>query len=669
MKRSVILLAFLLPVILSSTVIPGGDVSGVWDLAGSPYYVDGEITIQSGSELNIEAGVDVIFNDHYKFYIYGRIVANGTEADSIKFMPLNSTTGWHGLRFYDGNISSLPANEISYCQFKRGYGLGTGDDQNGGAIFCSNTSNLTIENSYFFQNYCEWDGGAIYLGNGSNVQINGCMFLQNDCGFYGGSIIVYGSDPILNGCTFKENTSSVFAAGFSFWNNSNPELYNCTFIDNYAGACTGVYGVSSTLKMANVLFINNETQFGAGAACGLTSCTTEATNVTAGGNVSALGGGAFWVNGGTLNVYNSILWNNLPENILVASGNANASNCCISDGFAGTAIITDDPQFIDYSGYNLRLADNSPCIDTGDEALVTFPLPLYDLDGNDRIIDGDENGTATIDMGAYEFVPASTTGYIAGTVTDSGGNFLVNAEITAGVYTAQTGVNGEYEIEAEAGDYTVSCYLEGYEIPDNVQVTVIAGETVIADFILELIPTTGFIVGTVTDSEGTLLENAEITAGSYTTQTDVNGEYEIEVEAGDYTVSCFLAGYEVPDNVQVTVLAGESSIADFVLVVEVGTDDLLLVNELTILGNYPNPFNPNTTISFAIPQLSNASIIIYNAKGQLVKNLFHDFLSAGQHNLNWNGFDENGKSTTSGIYFYQIKTETETQTGKMIMLK
>jgi len=590
MKKLGLSLAFLLPVILSSTVIPGGDVSGVWNLAGNPYYIDGEITIQSDTELEIEAGVDVIFNDHYKFYIFGRIVANGTVNDSITFTPLETAAGWHGLRFIDGNLSSLATNEISYCQFDHGYGIGNGDEKNGGAIFCSNTSNLIIENSLFVQNYCEWDGGAIYLGNSSNVNINDCMFLQNDCGFYGGSMIVYDSDPILDGCTFKQNTSSIFAAGFSFWDNSNPELYNCKFIDNYSGACTGIYGVSSNLIMANVLFYNNETQYGAGAAVGLTSCTIEATNITASANVSALGGGAFWVNGGTLNLYNSILWENLPENILIASGSANVSTCCVSDGFAGTAIITDDPQFVDYSNLDLHLSETSPCIDTGDETLVSFPLPNFDLDGNERIIDGDENGTATIDMGVYEFVPETTE--------------------------------------------------------------------------------TGFIAGTVSDSEGNLLENAEITAGTYNTQTDANGEYDIEVEAGDYTVSCFLTGYEIPNDVEITVIASETSIVDFVLVEEVGADDQHLVNDLTILGNYPNPFNPTTTIEFSIRNVSNIEVSIFNTKGQKIKTLVHDELEEGSHSIIWNGDDVLGNSVSSGVYLYKLYVNSKVEAvQKCLLLK
>lgn len=90
----------------------------------------------------------------------------------------------------------------------------------------------------------------------------------------------------------------------------------------------------------------------------------------------------------------------------------------------------------------------------------------------------------------------------------------------------------------------------------------------------------------------------------------------------------------------------------------------------TFLGfNYPNPFNPTTTISFSIPEESNIELSIYNIKGQKVRTLVNEILPAGEHSAIWNGKDSNGKLVGSGIYFYKLQTDSYTETKKMILLK
>lgn len=84
---------------------------------------------------------------------------------------------------------------------------------------------------------------------------------------------------------------------------------------------------------------------------------------------------------------------------------------------------------------------------------------------------------------------------------------------------------------------------------------------------------------------------------------------------------------------------------------------------------YPNPFNPETTISFNIPKPGKVNLSIYNIKGQLVKTLLDEETSAGTHSLVWNGKDERGKSVASGIYFSKIKTDADIQTKKMLLMK
>ena len=95
------------------------------------------------------------------------------------------------------------------------------------------------------------------------------------------------------------------------------------------------------------------------------------------------------------------------------------------------------------------------------------------------------------------------------------------------------------------------------------------------------------------------------------------------------------------------------------------------------LSNYPNPFNPSTTISFSIPNNSKVNISIYNLRGQKIKDLSpslcHPELVEGRgannYTIKWNGTDENNKSVSSGIYFYRLETGSKTVTKKMLLLK
>ncbi len=90
-------------------------------------------------------------------------------------------------------------------------------------------------------------------------------------------------------------------------------------------------------------------------------------------------------------------------------------------------------------------------------------------------------------------------------------------------------------------------------------------------------------------------------------------------------------------------------------------------NEL--VGNYPNPFNPKTNIKFTTAENAQVNVKIYNAKGQLIKNLVNGNLEKGVHNIVWNGKDNAGKNVSSGIYFYKISMPDYQKTKKMLLLK
>jgi PKD repeat protein len=86
--------------------------------------------------------------------------------------------------------------------------------------------------------------------------------------------------------------------------------------------------------------------------------------------------------------------------------------------------------------------------------------------------------------------------------------------------------------------------------------------------------------------------------------------------------------------------------------------------------NFPNPFNPTTTISYSLNQAGKTKLYIYNIKGQQVKTLVDEYKEAGNHKVVWNGEDESGRKVASGLYFYQLKNDDKTiDTKKMLLLK
>jgi len=92
-------------------------------------------------------------------------------------------------------------------------------------------------------------------------------------------------------------------------------------------------------------------------------------------------------------------------------------------------------------------------------------------------------------------------------------------------------------------------------------------------------------------------------------------------------------------------------------------------NGFSLAKNYPNPFNPETDISFSLPERTRVSLIIYNILGEKVKTLMTREMDAGTHTIHWDGRDETGNSVASGIYFYRLKTDSFDQTMKMVLMK
>jgi hypothetical protein len=89
----------------------------------------------------------------------------------------------------------------------------------------------------------------------------------------------------------------------------------------------------------------------------------------------------------------------------------------------------------------------------------------------------------------------------------------------------------------------------------------------------------------------------------------------------------------------------------------------------TLKGNYPNPFNPETTICYDIASDTDVRLDVYNIRGQKVTTIVNEYMKPGYHSVVWSGKDENNRSVASGVYFYRLHTSDKTLTKKMMLLK
>jgi len=248
--------------------------------------------------------------------------------------------------------------------------------------------------------------------------------------------------------------------------------------------------------------------------------------------------------------------------------------------------------------------------------------------------------------------------------------------VTDGTFTFQT-LAGSYHITATAqqgGQYytfatpeeeplLVQGDIPEYEIDMSVVYRIVSG-------VFQLAPgddgsVADLTVSLVNDDEDGLSPNSVISSedGVFTFSEVLAGTYMLWVTRDESTTP-----YMRPEPIMVT----NEDITDLeiVLPTTLNQDDLAITPIVTALkSNYPNPFNPSTTIAFDIAREGQVHIEIYNIKGQRVKTVVNEVMSVGRYSVVWNGDDAYGRSVGSGVYFYRMTTGEYRSVRKMLMLK
>lgn len=110
-------------------------------------------------------------------------------------------------------------------------------------------------------------------------------------------------------------------------------------------------------------------------------------------------------------------------------------------------------------------------------------------------------------------------------------------------------------------------------------------------------------------------------------------------------------------------------VSDLNVVVAVNEPVSHLPKNFSIAQNFPNPFNPSTTIEYTVPKQSDISIKIYNLLGQEIRTLVNGSKAQGRYSVTWDGKDNAGRAVSTGIYFYRLNAPNFVETRKMVMIK
>ncbi|MHC4158004.1 MAG: right-handed parallel beta-helix repeat-containing protein [Planctomycetota bacterium] len=379
-------------------------------------------------------------NGTWEEYHRGFYFHSGEDANSILdgFTVTNAYTWRAG-----GGIHCRGSSPtITNCHITNNFSGGEG----GGGIACWD-SETTISNCIINGNMTYASGGGIYCWN-SETTIYNCTISGNFANGGSGITCEGINSPIITSCTIINNKTieGGDGGGISCGWDSNPTITNCIISNNKAEHGGGLYRCNGPIT--NCIISENRADDGAG----MYSCNGTITNCTITGNIAyRKGGGLGRCTGSITNctitgnrtvrrgrggglyvcydsqITNCIIWNNFARYGAQLYNSPDPNYSCIQDWTGGgTANITSDPCFVD-PGYwadvndpniivepndpnamwvegDYHLLGTSPCIDTGDPNFIPEPNET-DLDGNARLLDGDEDGMPIVDMGAYEYRP------------------------------------------------------------------------------------------------------------------------------------------------------------------------------------------------------------------------------------------------------------------------
>lgn len=358
-----------------------GEIGNVEDISDNSYHVVSAIGVNYTARLDgftiTGGGKNVSTPPTGSGSGGGMYSINSSPTLSNLIFTANSS--YRGAGMYNENSSPSLTNVI----------FSNNESQYGGGMANYAISSPTLSDVTFSGNSSASFGGGIYNDESSPI-LTDVTSIENTSSWGGGTFNI-GSSPTLNAVTFSGNSVDVKTDGQGGWGGglanaylANPSLTNVTFSANSAEVGGGMYNEDlSNSQLTNVTFFGNSAELAGGGIY----------NGILGTNVS------------NSELTNTIVWANSPDQIFNQAGSTITVNySVVQGGWEGTNNINEDPllqPLADNGGFTFThaLGANSSAIDAGSPV----GCPVIDQRGFPRPVDGDGDGVATCDIGAFEY--------------------------------------------------------------------------------------------------------------------------------------------------------------------------------------------------------------------------------------------------------------------------
>ena len=329
------------------------------------------------------------------------LVQPGTYVENINFNGKNIVVGSLSLTTGDtsfinqtiidgnqaGSVVTFNSGEDSTALLM-GITIRNGLAENGGGMSVENSS-PSITNCIIYGNQANLYGGGMWVAN-SNISILRSQFQENSAlGSGGGVFADQDAFVTFDSCDISENDAPGMGGGIFCWLNADLRIIECNIGRNTSARGGGLYCTAATPFILKTTFHDNiASDYGGGLVFhGTEGVASALTNLTIYNNQATnYGGGIISTDHtGILDVSNTILWSNTPDQISVTEGSVTVEYSDVQNGWTGVGNIDLNPLMVDPGNYDYRLNYNSPCIDTGD--------PISQLDPD----------STRADMGAFYF--------------------------------------------------------------------------------------------------------------------------------------------------------------------------------------------------------------------------------------------------------------------------